>query len=264
MKRLFILLAVSAALLAPSAAFASGVVLKVQQATHLVAVTNGKTNVNLVHTAAKLQVGQLIALKGRTLRNGTLAASSVRVLGRAHTVHFRALLLKKSRARMVLSAGGAIISVKRRAARTTSSANATGPVPGSIVDVTATVGPNSQLAADAVNTVSASAPGGAIEGQLTIGTGTITVASDQMALVLTAPTTVDLANFANGDEVLANFTQGADGTLTLTSLFANDNAQGANGDDDGNGNGDNGGNGNSSGGGDNGGSGGGGDGGGNG
>ena len=45
MKRLAILLIVAAALLAPSAALASGVVLKVQKATHLVAVTNGKAKV---------------------------------------------------------------------------------------------------------------------------------------------------------------------------------------------------------------------------
>src|ERR1700704_4877059 len=116
MKRLVIFLVVSAALLAPSAALASGVVLKVQRATHLVAVTNGKTKVSLVHTAAKLRVGQRVALTGRTLRNGTMAASSIRVIGRAKTVHFRGLLLKKTGTRMVLSAGGAIISVRRGAA----------------------------------------------------------------------------------------------------------------------------------------------------
>ena len=39
MKRLILVLVAAAALLAPSAAFASGVVLKVQAASHLVAVT---------------------------------------------------------------------------------------------------------------------------------------------------------------------------------------------------------------------------------
>ena len=84
MKRLVIFLCVTAALLAPSAALAGGVVLKVQRAAHLVAVTNGKTKVSLVHTAAKLRVGQRVALHGRALRNGTLAASTIRVVGRAH------------------------------------------------------------------------------------------------------------------------------------------------------------------------------------
>jgi hypothetical protein len=242
MKRLVLFLIVSAALLAPSAALASGVVLKVQRATHLVAVANGKAKVSLVHTGAKLRVGQRVDLKGRTLRNGTVAASSIRVVGRARTVHFRGLLLKKSGTRLVLSAGGAIISVNRGAARTTSSANDAGPQPGSVVEVTATVGSDDELEADDVNTVSATAPGGAIEGKLTIGTGKITVVSDHMALVLNVPATFDLSTFANGDEVLAKFTQGTDGTLTLTALSGDDNAQEADDEvNDDNGNNDNGG-----------------------
>jgi Cu/Ag efflux protein CusF len=254
MKRLAVLLVVAAALLAPSAALASGVVLKVQKAAHLVAVTNGKTKVSLVHSAAasRLKVGQRVAMKGRTLRNGTLAASSMRVIGRAHKVHFRGLLLKRSGTRIVLSAGGAIISVRRGAVRRTSSANDTAPAPGSTVDVTATVTSTDELDEDNVSTVSAATPGGAIEGKLTLGTGKITVVSDQMALVINVPSTFDLSKFANGDEVLAKFTQGADGLLTLTDLSGNDNVQEADNNDDGdNGddNGDNGGNGNGGGGG---------------
>jgi uncharacterized membrane protein YgcG len=238
MKRLAIFLCVTAALLAPSAALASGVVLKVQRATHLVAVTNGKTKVSLVHTAAKLRVGQRVELNARALRNGTLAASKIHVIGRARTVHFRALLLKKSGTRMVLSAGGAIISLNRGAARTTSSANDSGPTPGSTVDVAATVGTNDELDEDNVSTVSASAPGGAIEGQLTLGSGKITVVSEHMALVLNVPAGFDLSQVANGDEVLAQFTQGADGTLTLTAISADDNAQEADNNDNGDDNGD--------------------------
>lgn len=234
MKRLVILLVVSAALLAPSAALASGVVLKVQRAAHLVAVTNGKTKVSLVHTAAKLRVGQRVALQGRTLRNGTVAASSIRVVGRAKTVHFRGLLLKKNGTRMVLSAGGAIIAVRRGAARTTSSASDSGPQPGSVVDVTVTIANGDELDEDNVTTVSADAPGGAIEGKLTLGTGKITVVSEHMALVLNVPTTIDLSTFANGDEVLAQFTQGADGTLTLTAISGDENAQEADDNNDNN------------------------------
>lgn len=225
MKRLVLFLVVSAALLAPSAAFASGVVLKVQKATHLAAITNGKAKVSLVHTSAKLRVGQRVALKGRTLRNGTVAATSIRVVGRAKTVRFRGLLLKRSGARMVLSAGGAIIAVNRGSVRTTASANDTGPQPGSVVDVTATVGSDDELDEHSVDVVSADAPGGAIEGKLTLGAGKVTVVSEHMALVLTVPSGFDLSTFANGDEVLAKFTQGTDGTLTLTALSGDANAQ---------------------------------------
>jgi hypothetical protein len=235
MKRLVLFLIVSAALLAPSAAVASGVVLKVQRATHLVAGANGKAKVSLVHTGAKLRVGQRVALKARTLRDGTVAASSIRVVGRTRTVHFRGLLLKKSGTRLVLSAGGAVISVNRGAGRTISSAKDDGPQPGSVVEVTATVGSDDELDEDDVTTVSASAPGGAIEGKLTIGAGKVTIVSEHMALVLNVPSTFDLSKFVNGDEVLATFTQGADGTLTLTALSGDDNVQEAdhdNGDDD--------------------------------
>jgi hypothetical protein len=234
MKRLVLFLIVAAALLAPSAAFASGVVLKVQHATHLVAVTNGKTKVSLVHTAAKLRVGQRVTLSGRTLRNGTLAASSIRVVGRAHTVHFRGLLLKKSGARMLLSAGGAIIAV-HRGARATSSANDTGPQPGATVDVTATVGTDDELDAETVSTASADTLGGKIEGKLTIGTGTITVTSEQMNLSIKVPAGFALTTFASGDEVLVTFSQQADGSLVLTDISADGNAQQADddqGDDD--------------------------------
>jgi hypothetical protein len=136
---------------------------------------------------------------------------------------------------MVLSAGGAVISVNRGAARTTSSATDAGPQPGATVDVTATVGADDELEEDDVATVSADAPGGAIEGKLTIGIGKVTVVSEHMALVLNVPSTFDLSKFVNGDEVLAKFTQGADGTLTLTALSGDDNVQEAdhdNGDDD--------------------------------
>ena len=101
MKRLLPVLAVLAVLAAfavPSVAAAhnsSGVVLKVDRSAHLVGVTQGPHRVSLVHTAAAshLRVGQRISLNARTLRNGTLAASQVRVVGRAHAVRFRGLVL---------------------------------------------------------------------------------------------------------------------------------------------------------------------------
>ena len=237
MKRLVLVALAAAALLVPSTALASGVVLKVQKATHLVAVARTGKAVVLVHSSAatRLHVGQRVALSGRTLRNGTLAASSVRVVGRAHTVRFRGLLLAKSRARLVVSAGGAVISVKR-GARTTSSARDSGPQVGTVVDVTATVSDDDEdLDEDNVDAVSADHPGGAVEGKLTLGTGKITVVSEHIALVLNVPAGFDLSGFATGDEVLAKFAQQADGTLLLTALSNDEDAQGADDehDDDG-------------------------------
>jgi hypothetical protein len=243
MKRLIFLLVTAAALLAPSAALAGGVVLKVQRATHLVAVTRTSTRVALVHTNANLAVGQRVSLQARTLRNGTLAASSVKVLGRAHRVTFRGLLLARSTSRLVVSAGGAVITVHR--ARTMSSARDSGPPPGSTIQVTATIGQTGELDDDDVAVVAQTAPGGQIEGRLTLGAGTVTVASEHMLLVLKVPAGFDLSKFTNGEEVLASFSQGADGSLTLTALSGDENAQEADedsgddgGDDGGSGGGD--------------------------
>jgi hypothetical protein len=242
MKRLTILFLTSVALVVPSTALASGVVLKVQRSTHLVAVATTPTRVALVHTAAKLHVGQRVALTARTLRNGTLAASSVRVLGRAHTVRFRGLLLAKTRTHLVVSANGAVVAVAR-GGRTTASARDDGPHTGTNVDVTATVTTSGELDEEDVTTAPAT-PGGKIEGRLTIGTGTITVSADEMTLVIKVPTGFDLSAFKTGDEVLATFTQDpTSGALTLTALSGDENAQQAddqNDDDQGDG-GDNGG-----------------------
>ena len=223
MKRLIVFLAVAAALLAPSAALASGVVLKVQKASHLVAVARTPSNVVLVHTSARLVVGQRVALQARKLHNGTLAASSIKVLGRAHRVTFRGLVLSRSGGRLMVSAGGAVIALNR--GRTTASATDSGPKPGTTIQVTATVGTSGELEEDGATTVSPTTPGGQIEGQLTLGTGTITVSSDQMSLVLKVPAGIDLTTFVNGGEVLATFTQAADGSLTLTALSADGNVQ---------------------------------------
>ena len=242
MKRVIMLVAATAALAGPSSALASGVVLKVQRTTHLVAVARTTTRVALVHTAAasRLHVGQRVALTARTLRNGTLAASSVRVVGHAHTVRFRALLLAKSRTRLVVSAGGAVVSVAR-GARTTASARDSGPAPGTQVDVTATVTNTGELDEDDVTTAPAT-PGGKIEGRLTIGAGTITVSDEELTLVIRVPTGFDLSAFHNGDEVLASFTQdAATGALTLTALSGDENAQQADENDDDQGGGDDGG-----------------------
>ena len=226
MKRLAVLAVAAAALLAPSAALASGVVLHVQKASQLVAVTRSSTKVVLVHTAAasRLHAGQRVALTARTLRNGTLAASKVRVVGRAHSVRFRGLLMAKSPGKIVVSAGGAPVTITR-------SANDSAPPTGSVVDVTATFDNQDDLDEDTVSAVSADHPGGAIEGKLTIGTGTITVVAEHMALVLNVPTGFDLTTFANGDEVLAQFAQQPDGTLLLTALSNNEDARHADGED---------------------------------
>jgi len=226
MKRLFLVAVAAAALAAPTGALASGVVLKVQRSHHLIAVARTPSSVTIVHTtaASRLHVGQRVVVKGRALRNGTLAASSVTVVGRTRKVHFRGTVLGHTHGKFAVSAGGAVIAV-RMSARTTASAKDGSPPTGSQVGVTATVGSSGELDEDSVTVFSPTSPGGRIEGSLTLGTGAITVTSDDMSLVLTVPTGFDLSPFTNGQEVLATFAQQSNGSLLLTALAGDDNAQ---------------------------------------
>jgi hypothetical protein len=53
-----------------------------------------------------------------------------------------------------------------------------------------------------------------------------------LSLMLKVPAGAVLLGFAAGDEVLATFSQGADGSLTLTALSHDENAREADDDDD--------------------------------
>ena len=228
MKRLIPFVLAAAALAGPSIASAgTGTILKVDRGARLVAVTRPHAHVVLVHTASvtRLHVGQRVALRARGLRNGTLAASSVRVTGRARTTRFRALVLGRSHGRLVVSAGGAVIAL--RSGRATSSAADRAPAQGAEVEIDADV-ENEALEVEKVEVVAPAAPGGSIEGRITLGTGTITVSDRHMSLVLKVPAGFDLSTFRNGQEVLAAFSQAADGSLTLTRLSGDDDEAEAN------------------------------------
>jgi hypothetical protein len=201
------------ALAAPTGALASGVVLKVQPARHLIAVARTPTSVQLVHTKAAphLHVGQRVDMHARMLRNGTFAASKLVTRGRAHSVKFRGLLLSARPAgRAVLSAGGAVIVLEGHSPITAA--------PGSTVDVVATVGDHDDLDEAQMTVFSPTSPGGKIEGRLTIGTGTIAVTSEHSSLVIAVPTGFDLAGFVQGEEVIATFAQLPNGSLSLLKL----------------------------------------------
>jgi hypothetical protein len=237
MKRLLFVVVAVAALAAPSAALAGGIVIKVERGAHLIAVANASGHVVLAHSAAagRLHVGDRVALRARTLRNGTLAASRIRVLGRARTVRFRGLVLAKSARSLKVSAAGAVV---RLATRHEAAAK-----PGAQVEVEAAVeNDKDELEAEDVAVISATAPGGTLEGHLlAIGTSTITVGSEHIVLVLNVPAGFDLTAFKVGDEVLATFAQQSDGTLLLTKLSGDENAEQADEDGSDDGGGDNGG-----------------------
>jgi hypothetical protein len=204
MKRSLLVLVAVAALVVPSTALASGVVLKVQRGAHEVAVATSPSRVALVHTNARLSVGQRVVF----------TTHGAKVLGRAHNVRFRGLLVARTQHAMLLSAGGAVMSVRR-------DDHHGDPRRGAIVEVNAAVGANGALDDNDDNPVVVVTPaalGGRIEGTLTIGTDSITVTGDELNLAIKVPAGTNLGAFRNGDDVEATFAQGTDGTLTLTKL----------------------------------------------
>lgn len=227
MKRIVVALVAAAALAAPASALASGVVVKVERGSHLVAVASAK-HVRLVHTAAKLRVGERITMRVHRLRNGTFAAKRVRVVGHVKQVSFRGLVLARDRSKrdLTVSAGGAPITVA-------SDSTPPSAEPGSEVEVDADVEDDGDLDANDVTVVDANAPGGSLEGHLlAIGTSSITVGAEHQTLVIDVPSGFDLSKFKVGDEVLAVFSQQSDGTLLLTSLSGDENAAQANEQED--------------------------------
>jgi hypothetical protein len=218
MKRSLLVLIAAAALVAPSTALANGVVLKVQRATHQVAVATSPSRVSLVRTNARLAVGQRVAF----------TTHGAKVLGLAHKVRFRGLLVARTEHAMLLSAGGAVLTVRR-------DDHHNDPRRGAIVEVNAAVGANGALDDNNDNPVVVVTPaalGGKIEGALTIGTDSITVTGDELNLAIKVPAGTNLSAFRNGDDVEATFTQGTDGSLTLTKLELRNNNEDNNDDDD--------------------------------
>src|SRR5207244_3728066 len=145
-------------------------IVKVDRASHLVAIAGATGQVQLAHVpnANRLQVGQRVSVATRALRNGTFAASALRVLGRAPLVHVRGVVLARGASILALSAHGAVLKLQLRPTRALS---ARGPHVGSVVN--ATVRPSvSGLVATSVSLVSATAGTIAIEGVVTaLGNG---------------------------------------------------------------------------------------------
>ena len=119
-----------------------------------------------------------------------------------------------------------------RSSRATSSVRGSGPQVGAQIDITATVNDDDDLDEDRITVVDPAALGGTIEGKLTLGTGTVTVRSEHLNLSLRVPAGFDLSAFRTADEVLATFTQGADGSLTLTRLSTADDDEDRDEDED--------------------------------
>jgi hypothetical protein len=117
MKRLVLISAAAGALAIPgvaSAAHSRGVVVKVERGEHAVAIARGE-HVSIVHArrADRLHVGQVIQFDARKRDDGTLAASDVRVVGRAERTKIQGVVVARDAKSFTLASGGVRFKVAR-------------------------------------------------------------------------------------------------------------------------------------------------------
>ena len=139
MKRILVLLAVAAGLLAAAtpasaAAWKGTVVAKDNGRSAVVtASANGVVRTARSSKARSLQIGQRLTVTGTKLADGTYKAATVRVTGRAKSARLKAVVVhyQKAQRRMLVSAGGSTFALPRsKNRRTLASASAATPAPG--------------------------------------------------------------------------------------------------------------------------------------
>jgi hypothetical protein len=212
MKRLVLIAAATAALAAPGVASAHsrGVVVKVEQARHAVAVSRaGRVGLFHARGAEHLRVGQVIRFDERRRDDGAMDATRIRVVGTTTRAKIEGLVTASSATSFTITAGGV---------QFTFPTFGTPLAVGSAVRVEIRIKVRAQPAqAPVVNPVPAVVVD-EIEGRLTIGAGTVTVQNGARSVTLTVPTGFDLSRFRTGDSVEAKFAKDAAGKLTLAKL----------------------------------------------
>ena len=142
--RFALLVVATAALALPVSAGAAswtGVVIAKDQARHAVvtASTSGKVRTVRTASAARFRLGRRVSFSARALADGTFRARSARAHGTSRKAFLRAVVVRNQRraGRVLLSAGGTVVAVRTKAARSVSSSR--NPRPGDTIAAMVTV-----------------------------------------------------------------------------------------------------------------------------
>jgi hypothetical protein len=229
-KPLLAALAAVAALALPSLAFAggqTGITVKVDVRSGLVAVVDGKGAVSLLHAPASalqgLRPGRRVAFDAKKLRNGTYSVKTLAVAGAVRSVHVRGMIfaVDAKHASFALSAHGAVLPLKlAKHARVLSTC--TCPHVNSTDDVTLKFGAAGQVDAAAVTQIDPTTDVGAIDGTVSADAGgKVTVTSGGYAITVLVPAWFDPSTLAIGEHVIAYFVRLPDGSYAISAV-AND------------------------------------------
>jgi hypothetical protein len=240
MKRVFLLAAAFAAVSAvPATAHATawqGVVIAKDAKRKAVVTASGNGRVRTLRAPKafrRLRVGRAVAVRAAALPDGTFAARAVKPLGRTKHVRVRAVVVKRSGGRLILSGGRSVFSLRLRTASTMNDGG--GLEPGDEVSVDADCGDDGLSAdedeVDQVGHVDRLE----LEGiYLSTSDGVLDVAVVHRGLVhVTIPDGVDVPDFAPGDEIFLVVSIEADGSFALIKAENEDEADPGSDDGDG-------------------------------
>jgi hypothetical protein len=182
----------------------------------------------------KVGLGRLVAVQAAKLPDGTFSASAVKPLGKSRRAHFRAAVVVRQGARLVVSAGGSVFALRVRS-KTTASTGGGGLEPGDQVDCDVVVkGGSLETDEQGLNEVG-HVDHLVLEGiyLATADDGTIELAVVHRGRVFVkVPDGLNVPAFTAGDEVALVVTVEADGTFTLIKAEnENDAGENSGGDD---------------------------------
>lgn len=244
-----------------SAATLKGTVVHLDKRAHSFALANRAGRLTEVHAAHLPAVGRSVTVRARQLRNGTFAASRVRLTGHRSAVRVRGLVTFVDRAhnRFVVSFHGGSLVVNRGHAargahagdlRALLAADVTLPAVGTEVTVDGSVDDQGDIDAHAVeddgqNTDAADLEGRVLSVDATLRTVTISADDDDeiagASITIDIPQTFDMTGYQVGDVLELVATPNPDGTYTAVDTSQDgstgqaDGQHGQQGDDGGDG-----------------------------
>jgi hypothetical protein len=233
-----------------SAASLHGTVVHHNSKAHSFALATRSGRLYAIHARHLPRTGRTVSVLARRLRNGTYAATRIRVGGSRRHVRLRGVVTFATRRGLVVSARGVSLFVRRRAAGARA---ADSTQVGDEVEVEGTVDDQGQVDATTVTPTGAQQSTVDLEGviiALDAGARTLTLSADDDeqsggTMTVTIPAGFDFSLFQVGQEVELQATPTGTGTFTAVQSSGDDNAQEADdaGDDQGDGGGNQGGSG---------------------
>lgn len=194
-----------------------------------------------VHAARAPRLGARVVVRVHALRNGTFAASTVRVVGHRSHVSVRGVVthVDSATSSFTVSSRGVSMLVRRGSAHAARAADAL-PADGEEVTVTGHLDGAGELDAEAVGAGAPHPAGVYVEGTVLAVEPllrTLTISADDDAqsgqgITVVVPASIELTTFTVGEEVELQATLQADGTYLLEGSASDNGASGASNEHD--------------------------------